>query len=145
MEINQPTVQRMAKDCFHAQLIRVYRKFDTLEYKHLSKDFVVNELNARKKKEKRLDRINKIPLIGNTIYGAIPSDYTTSSAESKFILSLMNNLGVYYLDKKDVGKIWKKKDEFYEKYYREKYELAIKKRLQDDISKGLENKKNGAV
>ncbi len=139
METTRETIQTLDRDIFHAQLLSVYREFDVEENVHLSKEVVITELNKRKKKEDKLKKINKIPLIGKMMPRFIPSGgYCGSSDESKFILSIMNNLGIDYLDNKVVKFIWKYRQEFYEEFYREDYEKEHETRLKEFSSQSVE-------
>ena len=122
MEFADETIIRLAEDRFRAQLIEVYRQFDRPCYVFLPKFFVENELNARIRKEVKQERLKRIPLIGKMIYRYVPTNYVDSSERSKFVLSLMNNLGIDYLDKYKLNEIRENIDEFYTKHYRESYE-----------------------
>ena len=129
MKVTDETIKQLARDRFGAQLIEVYRQFDYPCYVFLPRMFVENELNARIKKEDNQERIKRIPLIGKMIYRAIPRNYVDSSERSKFVLSLMDNLGIDYLDKEKVNEIRASADDFYEKYYRESYERQHRESL----------------
>lgn len=129
MEFTDETIERLAEDRFRAQLIEVYRQFDSPRYVYLPKLFVINELNARIKKEDKQEKLKRIPLIGKMIYRAIPSNYVDSSERSKFVLSLMNNLNIDYLDKYKLNEIRANVGEFYAKYYRESYERKHRESL----------------
>lgn len=122
MEFTNETIARLAEDRFRAQLVELYRQFDKPCYVFLPRLLVINELNARIKKEDKQKRLERIPLIGKMIYRAIPSHYVDSSERSRFVLSLMDNLGIDYLDKEKINEIRKNVDTFYSRYYRESYE-----------------------
>ena len=129
MEFEDETVAQLAEGRFRAQLVEVYRQFDKPCYVFLPRLFVINELNARIKKEDKQERIKRIPLIGKMIYRSIPSNYVDSSERSRFVLSLMNNLGIDYLDKYKLNEIRENIGEFYTKYYRENYERKHRESL----------------
>lgn len=141
MEIKDETIQIVAKDIFREQLFSIYKKFDVPEHIYITKESIVNELSTRKEKENNVEKINSIPLIGKMIYRSIPRNYYKSSAESEFILSLMNHLDVDYLDNNIIKEIWENREAFYEKYYREKRESESRKRLQSFKSQGIKIKK----
>lgn len=138
MDVTREEIQTLARDIFHAQLLSVYREFDVAENIYLSKEIVLNELNKRKKKEDKLEKRKKMPIIGKMLPRFIPGGYCGSSAESEFKLSIMNNLGIDYLDNKVVKYIWNNQKEFYEKYYREDYEKEREIRLKSFSSQGIE-------
>ena len=129
MEFTKETIARIAEDRFRAQLVELYIQFDKPCYIFLPRLFVVNELNARIKKEDKQKRLEKIPLIGKMIYQAIPRNYVDSSERCRFVLSLMDNLGIDYLDKERLNEIKKNVDTFYSKYYRESYEYKHRESL----------------
>ena len=129
MEFTDETIARLAEDRFRAQLIEVYRQFDKPCYVFLPRVLVINELNARIRKEDKQKRLERIPLIGKMIYRAMPSDYVNSSERSKFVLSLMDNLGIDYLDKEKIDEVRENLNEFYSKFYRESYERQHKESL----------------
>ena len=129
MEFTDETISRLAEDIFRAQLIELYRQFDKPCYVFLPRMFVENELNARIKKEDKQKMIERIPLIGKMIYRAIPSNYVDSSERSRFVLSLMDNLGIDYLDKEKINEIRGNVNIFYSKYYRENYERKYRESL----------------
>ncbi len=137
MNVTRDKIQTLAREIFHAQLLSLYREFDVAENMYLSKETVLNELNKRKKKEDKLEKRKKIPLIGKMLPRYIPGGYCGSSAESKFILSIMNNLGINYLDNKIVKYIWNNQKQFYEKYYREDYEKEREIRLKSFSSQDI--------
>ena len=129
MEFTDTTIAQLAEDRFRAQLIEVYRQFDRPCYVFLPKFFVENELNARKRKEEKQEKFKRIPLIGKMIYRQIPAHYVDSSERSKFVLSLMDNLGTDYLDKEKINEVRENLNEFYSKYYRESYERQQRESL----------------
>lgn len=138
MEVNRERIQTLAWSIFHSQLLNVYRTFELSEDVYLSKETVLHELNKRKKKEDKLEKMKKFPLIGKMIPRYIPGGYCGSSSESKFILSIMNNLGVDYLDSKIVKDIWHNQKEFYLKHYRKSYEKEREIRLKMYESQDME-------
>ncbi|MBR6778580.1 MAG: hypothetical protein IKM43_00285 [Clostridia bacterium] len=139
MDATHEKIETLSKDIFHAKLLSVYREFDDIENIHLTKTAVLNELNKRKKIEDKIEKINKLPLIGKMIPSFIPGGYCGSSEETKFILSIMNNLGIDYLDNNVIKYIWNNQKEFYEKYYREDYEKETEIRLRNFLSEDVEN------
>lgn len=111
-----------AKQNFEAQLNELYKRSDIKARFMLPRDFVVRELNARRNHEAKREKLKQMPLIGKMIYKNIETNYHESSCEPEFVLSLMDNLGIEYLNNDALKQIQDNQDAIYEKYYRKEYE-----------------------
>ena len=91
MEFTHERTKRFAKDAFNADLDGIYKRFSIKARFILPREWVVNELNARKRKEENKEKIKELPLIGKMLYRYMPY---YRSYESEFLLTLMDKLGL---------------------------------------------------
>lgn len=117
-----------AKDNFKIQLNDFCKRCDIKARFMLPRSFVVNELNARIRQKEKREKLKQIPLIGKMIYKNRAITYHESKCEPEFILSLMDNLGLDYLNNDSLKYIVENQDEIYEKFYRKDYERMYAER-----------------
>ena len=132
MEYSKETIEEIAENVFRTQLLNLVSIFDSSEFVCVRREDVVEELQSQKKREERFEKIGQIPIVGKAIYKAMPKNNSTTSDNCEFMLSVMDKLGVNYLDANIVNSIREKPVVFYEKYYREERINALNEKFQNN-------------
>lgn len=122
-----------SKDKFNVQLNDLADRFNVKAKFILPREWVVNELNARKIKEQKKEKLKHLPLIGKMISRTIPTNSNKRSSESEFILELMDKLGLECLTTDLLSEILKNREEVYEKHFKTDYENEIRVKLENYI------------
>lgn len=136
MEFTHTDMRQMIKSIFSTKLNKIYDEFINNGDIILKKESVTIEFKKKKEKENKKEQIKKVPLVGESIYRMLPRNYKTSSDRCKFILSLMDNLKLEYIDIHKMQQIMENRDEIYEEYYCRDYEYEFSAKLAQYIAYG---------
>lgn len=138
MEFTHSDVRKAVKSIFNSKLNTLYDEFINNEDLVLTKELILSEFKKKKAKEDKREQIKKIPLIGESIDRIIPrNNFIKSSERCKFILSLMDKLGLQYIDKKQMQDISKNRDTIYEECFCKDNEYEFSARIADMTINGL--------
>lgn len=137
MELTHGNMREIVKSIFNTKLNSLNDMFIKDEGLVFNKEDVAIKHEKLKERENKKEQIKKVPLVGESIYRMIPrKDFVKSSELYKFILSLMDNLNLEYIDKSRIQQISDNRDEIYEKYFCRDCEYEFSSRMSQLIVDG---------